>query len=98
MDDINLTASMIVSFSERLEDATTAFYLELAGRFAAQADAFAQAAEDAQKHKVWIVRTYQETISDALEACFCFQGMSLKDYQVEPNLPDRVHARWFPIA
>lgn len=88
MEDINLTASMIISFSERLEDATTAFYQDLAELFAAQADAFAKAAEDAQKHKTWIVRTYQETISDALEACFCFQGMTLQDYQVEPKLPD----------
>ncbi len=88
MEDINLTASMIVSFSEKLEDATATFYQELSRRFPDQSAAFTKAAEDAQKHKVWIVRTYQETISDALEACFCFQGMSLQDYGVEPELPD----------
>jgi hypothetical protein len=86
MDDVNLTASMIVSFSKKLEDETAAFYQQLAGRFAEQGDAFAKAAEDAQKHKTWIVRTYQETISDALEACFCFQGMNLREYDVQTAL------------
>ncbi len=88
MEDVNLTASMIVSFSEQLEDATTSFYEELCGRFPDHSEAFAKAAEDAQKHKTWIVRTYQETISDALEACFCFQGMNLQDYPVEPKLSE----------
>ncbi len=88
MDDTNVTASMIVSFSEKLEDATTAFYETLAHKFAERSHAFAKAAQDAQKHKVWLVRTYQETISDALEACFCFQGMNLKHHKVHLTLPE----------
>ncbi len=88
MEDINLTASMIISFSQKLEDASAAFYQELSRRFSDHSDAFVKAAEDAQKHKIWIVRTYQETISDALEACFCFQGMNLEGYEIEPKLPE----------
>jgi hypothetical protein len=88
MEDANLTASLVVSFSEKLEDATTEFYETLAHRFAVRSYRFAQAAQDAQKHKIWLVRTYQETISDALEACFCFQGMNLRHHEVDLTLPE----------
>lgn len=46
-------------------------------------DLFLTFAKNGQKNKVLIVRTYQETISDALEACFCFKGINLKTYQTE---------------
>jgi hypothetical protein len=88
MGESNLTASMIISFSGKLEDATSTFYDGLAQRYTTHSDAFSQAAQDAQKHKVWVVRTYRETISDALEACFCFQGMHLRDYEVELTLAE----------
>jgi rubrerythrin len=88
MEDANLTTAMIISHSENLEDATAAFYEELARRHTEHREAFSGAAQDAQKHKVWVVRTYQETISDALEACFCFQGMRLRDYGVELSLEE----------
>jgi hypothetical protein len=37
-----------------------------------------------------IVRTYQETISDALEACFSFKDFSLKDYIIQIDLADEI--------
>ncbi len=86
MEEQNLTASAIISFSEQLEDRSTAFYEQLAARFAEHKDTFLGFAEGSQKHKVWVTRTYQETISDALEACFCFEGLPLSDYEVEPSL------------
>jgi len=35
-----------------------------------------------------IIRTYQETITDALEACFSFEGLNLSDYQAETTLTE----------
>ena len=81
MAESNLTTSMVVSFSERLENESARQYAALAERFPEHAAEFSLAAEECSKHKVWITRTYQETISDALEACFCFQGLDLAHYR-----------------
>jgi rubrerythrin len=86
MEEQNLTASAIISFSEQLEDRSAAFYEQLAARFAEDTATFLGFAEGSQKNKVWVTRTYQETISDALEACFCFEGLPLSDYEIEPSL------------
>jgi len=90
MDEHSLTAAAIVSFSERLEDSSSAFYEALAGQLPQHAETFRSFAEQGQKHKTWVVRTYQETISDALEACFCFEGLSLSAYPLPPALADDV--------
>lgn len=86
MENQDLTASAIIHFSEKLENRSTAFYKELAARFAEHKEAFLAFARESQKNKVWVTRTYQETISDALEACFCFEGLPLNDYAFEPTL------------
>jgi hypothetical protein len=46
-------------------------------------------ARESRKNKILIVRTYQETITDALEACYCFEGLSLGDYDPAPALPEQ---------
>jgi len=90
MEEQTLTAAVIVSFSEQLEDRSSAFYNELAKRFPEHAETFRDFAEQGQKNKVWVTRTYQETISDALEACFCFEGMALSDYPLPAELASEV--------
>jgi rubrerythrin len=90
MEDQNLTAAAIVSFSERLEDRSTVFYQELAKRLPAYEETFVAFAEQGQKNKLWVTRTYQETISDALEACFCFEGLALSNYPLPSKLADDV--------
>ncbi len=88
MEEINLTTATVISFSQQLEEDSAAFYEQLAERFTEHADTFMAAVKQSHKNKVWITRTYQETISDALEACFCFQGLNLKDYEIEWALPE----------
>lgn len=80
MENSTLTTSAIMSFAEKLEDDSSAFYEKLAERFEAGRDAFLGFAKESQKNKVHLVRTYQETISDALEATFSFEGLELSDY------------------
>ncbi len=86
MGNFNLTASAIMSFSERLEDDSGAFYEELAKRFDEGKEVFLGFAKDSRKNKIHLVRTYQETISDALEATFSFEGLELTDYDFETAL------------
>jgi len=85
-----LTASAIISFSRGLEEGTATFYEELAERFEEQADTFKGFVKDSKRNKTTVVRTYQETITDALEACYSFEGLNLEQYKVDTRLPEGI--------
>jgi len=90
MREVSLTASAIISFAQELEDGSMRFYEELAERFGEQRETFLAFAKGSKKNGVLVIRTYRETISDALEACFGFEGLNLRDYSVEMGLADGV--------
>ncbi len=98
MGNLSVTTAAIITFSEKLEDKSTAFYSALAERWPEQAEIFRAFAAEGDKYQTWIVRTYQETISDALEASYSFEGLNLADYEVaaappeEATLADAVQA------
>ena len=98
MRDLPVTASAIISFTQALEDRSAMFYEELAERFPEHQETFERFAKDCGKHKVQITRTYQETITDALEAGFSFVGLKMEDYEVDltlaesPNLVEALKA------
>lgn len=77
MEGSVLTASQVVGFAEKLEDDSAAFYQTLAERFEAGRETFLGFARESKKNKTDLVRTYQETITDALEATFSFEGFQL---------------------
>ncbi|HIE18689.1 TPA: hypothetical protein EYP75_03085 [Candidatus Bathyarchaeota archaeon] len=80
------TASAIISFAEKLENSSSKFYIELSKMYKQERETFIAFAKESEKNKVLIKRTYQETISDALEACFSFEGLNLQDYLIETDL------------
>ncbi len=99
MEKPNVTASAIISFVEKLEDNTAKFYEELAERYSEEKETFLAFAKDSKRSKVQVIRTYQETISDALEACFSFKGLNLSDYRVKTSLPEEMsHSDGFKMA
>ncbi|MGD2147868.1 MAG: hypothetical protein PVH41_14320 [Anaerolineae bacterium] len=77
----SVTASAVISLAEELEDEAAAFYEQLAERFTDQEVAFLGFVKEGTKNKTLVVRTYRETISDALEACFSFEGVDLGAYR-----------------
>jgi rubrerythrin len=85
-----LTAAAIIRFSTDLEDDSQAFYEALAGRFPEQEETFARFAKDCAKSSTTVTRTYQETITDALEAGFSFEGIALSDYGANTDLSQEV--------
>jgi len=87
MSEGPLTASAIISFSTDLEARSAGFYRELAGRYPQHKETFAGWAEECEKSSMQVTRTYQETITDALEAGFSFSGLSLAAYEVDLDLP-----------
>ena len=86
MKDRPVTASAVISFSRELESSSTRFYEELAERFAEHRETFLGFARDGKKNALQVTRTYQETITDALEAGFSFEGLQMEDYLVELTL------------
>jgi hypothetical protein len=83
-----VTASAVISLVERLEDSAEAFYQDLAARFEEHSALFQGYAKESAKIKTSIVRTYRETITDAIEACFSFEGMVLGQYAINTDLPE----------
>ena len=90
MSEGPLTAAAIISYSTDLEARSQAFYESLARRFAEQGDAFARFAKDCAKSSTTVVRTYQETITDALEAGFSFEGILLSSYAADVELVEGI--------
>ena len=88
MEEPNATASAIISFSKKLEDTSLKFYEDLAERYTEGKETFLSFVKESRKNKVLVVRTYQETITDALEACFSFKGLNLSDYLAETTLTE----------
>ena len=90
MTDQPVTASAIISFSEQLEDSSERFYQELGQRFPAHRELFDGFARDCAKNRVQVTRTYQETITDALEGCFAFEGFKFDNYRVDLTLSEGI--------
>jgi len=86
MEPPKLTASSIINFAEKLEDDSAVFYEKLAHKFIEKEETFLSFSEDSRKNKILVVRTYRETITDALEACFCFETLDLNNYKINAEV------------
>ena len=86
MDNLSVTTAATIRFSELLEDRSSAFYNELAERWPEEAETFLAFSKEDKKNKTQVIRTYQETISDAYEASYSFKGLVLEDYEVDTEL------------
>jgi rubrerythrin len=99
MDSVSVTTAAIISFSEKLEEDSSAFYEALAERWPEHQDTFLAFAKEGGKNRTQVVRTYQETISDALEASYSFEGLDLAAYAVETRLgQDATYAEALKMA
>ena len=72
-----------------MEDEITRFYQTLAARdtFSQGRQTFHIFAQESQKHKKRVLRTYREIVSDALETSFSFTGIKTEDYSMDTELP-----------
>ena len=72
-----------------MEDEIIRFYQTLAARntFSQGQQTFHTFAQESQKHKKRVLRTYREIVSDALETSFSFTGIKTEDYSMDTELP-----------
>ena len=80
------TCSAIISFAGKLEDTYSRFYEKMAEKYIEGRETFLAFAKESRKNKVLVTRTYQENITDALEACFI--QINLSDYLAETTLTE----------
>jgi len=80
------TASTIINFAEKLEEDASRFYEQLASAFPQGRETFLAFAREAKKSRALISRTYQETISDAIETGFSFEDLDLNRYAAEATV------------
>ena len=89
METANPTASTVISFAQELEEKSAAFYEKLSERFPESKELFLSFADGSRKNKVLVTRTYQETITDAIEACYSFKNLNMDDYMIQTTLQER---------
>ncbi len=80
------TASEGISFARELEEATAAFYRELAKRFTDDAETFESYAAANEKFVSNVQRAYYGVITDAIEGCYAFKGLDPDAYTVDVDL------------
>jgi rubrerythrin len=90
MEEQKITTSSVMSFVDRLEESTALFYEALAERWPELAGRFKAFAQESRQIRTQILRTYQETISDAYEANFAFAGFNLSAHEADACLPESV--------
>ena len=86
MSGTGLTTAAIISFSENLEERSMAFYTGLAERWVQHREVFVAFAKDGKRNRTQVVRTYQETVSDAYETSYSFEGLDLGTYGADTTL------------
>jgi rubrerythrin len=77
-----VTTSTIISFIEQYERDAAAFYAKLAAAFEPAQTTFRTLAREDERYQRLVIRTYRETISDALESGFAFTEITLDHYTV----------------
>jgi len=84
------TASAFISFHGRLEEQTENFYQTLLDdeRCATVKDTFLIFIKENRDHKVRVLRSYQEVITDALEAAFPLKNINENDYEIDTEITD----------
>ncbi|HHX43618.1 MAG TPA: hypothetical protein GX714_06475 [Chloroflexi bacterium] len=86
MSDVT-TASAIVRFTEELQDASARFYRELAATYPQHGAALEGYARRCERDKTQLVRTYRETVTDALETNYSFSGIAVPEELTRPVAP-----------
>ena len=84
------TASQAISLGVNLEEKSGDFYRALAQRYPQNKELFLSFAEENAKNVAKVKRAYYGVITDALEGCFSFTGLSSDDYSIKTDLPEGI--------
>lgn len=87
-----LTASAVVDFLTKLEEASSVFYENLSQAYPERKEIFESYARENKKNSSSIKRVYQEVITDALDGGFSFR-MNEEEYLFDKRTEDLDYKR-----
>jgi hypothetical protein len=74
------TAAAVIRFATEVEEKSAKFYDDCAKRYRENAETFLSFVRENKKNVVFVKRAYYGVISDALEACFSFEGLKADEF------------------
>jgi len=80
------TASAVIALATGIEHCLAEFYACLAEKPGSNKDLMLRLAKESRKNERLINRVYYGAITDALEACFSFNGVELEAYALDLEL------------
>ncbi len=74
------TAAAVIRFAEEVEEKSARFYDDCAKKYKEGGEEFLSFVRENKKNVSLVKRAYYGVISDALEACFSFKGLTVDEY------------------
>lgn len=77
------TAAAVIRFVTEVEEKSAEFYEDCAKKYKESSEIFLSFVRENKKSVTFVKRTYYGVISDALEACFSFKGLTVDEHLFE---------------
>jgi len=74
------TAAAVIRFATEVEEKSAKFYDDCAKKYGENAESFLSFVRENKKNVTFVKRAYYGVISDALEACFSFEGLEADEF------------------
>jgi hypothetical protein len=83
------TAAAVIRFAAEVEEKSAKFYDDCAERQKEFAETFLSFVGENKKNVTLVKRAYYGVISDALEACFSFKGLTVDEYLFDTECDEK---------
>lgn len=83
------TAAAVIRFAEEVEEKSAKFYDDCAKKYKEAEETFLSFVRENKKNVILVKRAYYGVISDALEACFSFKGLTVDEYLFETEFDEK---------
>jgi hypothetical protein len=84
------TAAAVIRFAEEVEEKSAQFYADCAKKYEEGEEEFLAFVRENKKNVSLVKRAYYGVISDALEACFSFKGLTVDEYRFDTECAEKV--------
>ena len=83
------TAAAVIRFAQEVEEKSAKFYGNCASNFKEGEETFLAFVGENKKNVILVKRAYYGVISDALEACFSFKGLTVDEYLFDAECDEK---------
>lgn len=83
------TAAAVIRFAEEVEEKSAKLYSDCAKQYEESEEEFLSFVSENKKNVSLVKRAYYGVISDALEACFSFEGLTVDEYLFDTEFDEK---------